>query len=55
MEKLVSLCKRRGFVFPGSELYGGLNGTWDLGPLGVLLAKNIKYQSVKVVVCLMLQ
>src|SRR3990167_2640442 len=42
MEKLVSLCKRRGFVFPGSEIYGGLNGTWDLGPLGVLLASNIK-------------
>ncbi len=42
MEKLVSLCKRRGFIFPGSELYGGLNGTWDLGPLGVAFANNIK-------------
>lgn len=42
MEKIVSLCKRRGFIFPGSEIYGGLNGTWDLGPLGVLLANNIK-------------
>jgi glycyl-tRNA synthetase len=42
MEKIVSLAKRRGFVFPGSEIYGGLNGTWDLGPVGVLLAKNIK-------------
>lgn len=42
MEKLVSLSKRRGFVFQGSEIYGGLNGTWDLGPLGTLLAKNIK-------------
>lgn len=42
MEKLVALCKRRGFIFPGSEIYGGLNGTWDLGPLGVLLANNIK-------------
>lgn len=42
MEKLVSLAKRRGFVFPGSEIYGGLNGTWDLGPLGTLLAQNIK-------------
>lgn len=42
MEKLVALCRRRGFVFPGSELYGGLNGTWDLGPVGVLLANNIK-------------
>ncbi len=44
MEKLVALAKRRGFVFPGSELYGGLNGTWDLGPLGVLLENNIKEQ-----------
>lgn len=42
MEKIVSLAKRRGFVFPGSEIYGGLNGTWDLGPLGVALARNIK-------------
>lgn len=42
MEKLVSLCKRRGFVFPGSEIYGGLNGFWDYGPLGVELKRNIK-------------
>src|SRR5436853_4567650 len=42
LEKLVSLCKRRGFVFPGSEIYGGLNGTWDYGPLGVELLRNIK-------------
>lgn len=42
MDKIVALCKRRGFIFPGSELYGGLNGTWDLGPLGVLLANHIK-------------
>jgi glycyl-tRNA synthetase len=42
MDKLVALCKRRGFIFPGSELYGGLNGTWDLGPSGVLMANNIK-------------
>jgi len=42
MEKVVSLCKRRGFVFPGSEIYGGLKGTWDLGPLGVALNNNIK-------------
>lgn len=42
MEKIVSLCKRRGFVFPGSEIYGGLKGTWDLGPLGVALNNNIK-------------
>ncbi|MBI4919720.1 glycine--tRNA ligase [Candidatus Azambacteria bacterium] len=42
MEKIVSLCKRRGFVFPGSEIYGGLAGTWDYGPAGSLLKKNIK-------------
>lgn len=42
MEKIVSLCKRRGFVFQGSEIYGGLRGTWDFGPLGVLLNNNIK-------------
>jgi len=42
MDKLVSLCKRRGFIFPGSEIYGGLNGTWDYGPLGVELLRNIK-------------
>jgi glycyl-tRNA synthetase len=42
MDKLVALCKRRGFIFPGSELYGGLNGTWDLGPAGVLLSNNLK-------------
>lgn len=42
MEKIVALAKRRGFVFQNSEIYGGLNGVWDLGPLGVLLANNIK-------------
>lgn len=42
MEKLVSLAKRRGFVFPSSEIYGGLNGFWDYGPIGVELRKNIK-------------
>lgn len=42
MEKIISLCKRRGFVFAGSELYGGLAGTWDYGPLGVVLKKNIE-------------
>ena len=35
MEKLVALCKNRGFIFPGSEIYGGLANTWDFGPLGV--------------------
>lgn len=42
LEKVVSLCKRRGFVFPGSEIYGGLAGTWDYGPAGSLLKKNLK-------------
>ncbi len=42
MEKLVSLAKRRGFVYQGSEIYGGLSGTWDYGPLGVELKNNIK-------------
>jgi glycyl-tRNA synthetase len=42
MEKLVSLCKRRGFMFQSSEIYGGLNGFWDYGPLGVELKRNIK-------------
>lgn len=42
MEKIVSLCKRRGFVFPGSEIYGGLANTWDYGPYGVELMNNVK-------------
>jgi glycyl-tRNA synthetase len=42
MEKIISLCKRRGFVYQGSEIYGGLAGTWDYGPLGVALKKNIE-------------
>lgn len=42
LEKIVSLAKRRGFVYPGSEIYGGLGGTWDYGPLGVELKNNIK-------------
>src|SRR5207245_7153473 len=42
METFVSLCKRRGFVFPGSEIYGGIGGFWDYGPLGVELKNNIK-------------
>jgi len=42
MEKLVSLCKRRGFVYQSSEIYGGLNGAWDYGPLGVELKNNIQ-------------
>jgi glycyl-tRNA synthetase len=42
MDKLVSLCKRRGFLFQNSEIYGGLNGFWDYGPLGVELKRNVK-------------
>ena len=42
MEKVVSLCKRRGFIFPSSEIYGGLNGAWDYGPVGSELKRNIK-------------
>ena len=42
MDKLVSLCKRRGFLFQSSEIYGGLNGFWDYGPLGAELKRNIK-------------
>ncbi len=41
-EKVVALCKRRGFVFPGSEIYGGLANTWDYGPYGALLKQNVK-------------
>ena len=42
MEKLVSLCKRRGYIFPSSEIYGGLNSCYDYGPLGVELKNTIK-------------
>jgi glycyl-tRNA synthetase len=42
MEKIVSLCKRRGFIFQSSEIYGGLNGCWDYGPLGVEVKRNVK-------------
>src|SRR5205823_14846374 len=42
MDKLVSLCKRRGIIFPSSEIYGGINGFWDYGPLGVELKRNVK-------------
>ena len=42
MEKIISLAKRRGFIFPGSEIYGGLANSWDYGPLGVELKNNIK-------------
>ena len=42
MDKIVALCKRRGFIFQGSEIYGGLGGIWDYGPMGTLLKKNLK-------------
>ena len=42
MEKIVNLCKNRGFVYAGSEIYGGLANTWDYGPLGVELKNNVK-------------
>ena len=42
METLASLCKRRGFIFQSSEIYGGLNGFWDYGPLGCELKRNVR-------------
>src|SRR5687768_4926529 len=42
MEKIVSLCKRRGFIYQSSEIYGGINGFWDYGPLGAELKRNVK-------------
>ena len=42
MDKLVALCKNKGFIFAGSEIYGGLANTWDFGPLGVEMKNNIK-------------
>ena len=42
MDKLVALCKNRGFIFAGSEIYGGLANTWDFGPLGVEYKNNVK-------------
>ena len=42
LEKIVALCKRRGFVYPTAEIYGGLNGVYDNGPLGTLLKQNIR-------------
>ena len=50
MEKIVSLCKRRGFIFQSSEIYGGLNGCWDYGPLGVELKRNLKNYWWRVIV-----
>src|SRR6266511_5083822 len=42
MDKIVSLCKRRGFVFPAAEIYGGFANAWDYGPLGVEMRRNIR-------------
>ncbi len=42
MDKIVALCKNRGFIYPGSEIYGGLANSWDYGPLGVEYKNNIK-------------
>jgi glycyl-tRNA synthetase (class II) len=42
MDKLVALCTNRGFIYPSSEIYGGINGFWDYGPLGVELRNNVK-------------
>ena len=42
LEKIVSLCKRRGFVLPSADIYGGMNGLYDIGPLGTLLKQNIR-------------
>ena len=42
MDKIVALCKNRGFVYPGSDIYGGLANSWDYGPLGVELKNNVK-------------
>ena len=49
MEKIVSLCKRRGFVFPGSEIYGGFAGAYDYGPLGVALKNNLKDLNIETI------
>ena len=48
METIVQLAKHRGFVFPGSDIYGGLSNTWDYGPLGVELKNNIKKHGGKI-------
>jgi glycyl-tRNA synthetase len=50
MDKIVSLCKRRGFVFPSSDIYGGFSSTWDYGPLGSLLKANVKSAWIRSVV-----
>src|SRR5437016_14477879 len=44
MDQIVNLCKRRGFIFPSAEIYGGFRSTYDYGPLGVLMLRNVKDQ-----------
>ena len=51
MEKMMSLCKNRGFIYPGSEIYGGLANTWDYGPLGNELKNNVKAAWRKKFIC----
>ena len=48
MDKIVSLAKRRGFVYPGSEIYSGLANSWDYGPLGTELKNNIKNKNINI-------
>ena len=48
MDKIVSLCKGRGFVYPGSEIYGGLANAWDYGPLGVEFKNNVKFRKAPI-------
>jgi glycyl-tRNA synthetase (class II) len=50
LDDIVSLCKRRGFIYQGSEIYGGLAGTWDYGPLGSKLRRNIVNEWLKLFV-----
>ena len=47
LDMIVNLCKSRGFIYPGSEIYGGLANTWDYGPLGVELKNNVKKRLVE--------
>jgi len=42
LDDIVALCKRRGFIYPGSEIYGGITGFWDYGPMGTELKRNLK-------------
>ena len=50
LDEIVALCKRRGFIYPGSDIYGGITGFWDYGPLGVELKRNLKNEWWKTMV-----